>query len=117
MEKGARAMSEPYVLKTIVGINTLSHLNDHQKNIMGRLKGALECFSTNEPEEIVDIVHAVFSGNKIVNPMSPEEEFRKKRAELIGSDLDIVGEFVDPLVEIIAKEHPDVKDWLGDQDA
>jgi hypothetical protein len=46
--------------------------------------------------------------------MSPEEEFRKKRAELIGSDLDIVGEFVDPLVEIIAKEHPDVADWLKD---
>jgi hypothetical protein len=110
-------MSEPYTLKTRVGINTLSHLNDHQKNRMGRIKGALECFSTNDEEEIVDLVHAVFSGKEIVNPLSPEEEFRKKRAELIGSDLDVVGEFVDPLVEIIAKEHPDVADWLGDKDA
>jgi hypothetical protein len=74
-------MSEPYTLKTRVGINTLSHLNDHQKNRMGRIKGALECFSTNDSEEIVDLVYAVFSGKKIVNPRTDSElldEIKKK---------------------------------------
>jgi hypothetical protein len=120
-------MSEPYTLKTRVGINTLSHLNDHQKNRMGRLKGALECFSTNDAEEIIDLVHAVFSGKKIVNPMSPREELemyltdRQEEAKYPSGDdvrIRVIGikQGVKKAIEIIAKEHPDVADWLKDSD-
>lgn len=111
-------MSEPFVLKVRVGINTLSHLNDHQKNRMGRLKGALECFSTNEPEEIVDIVHAVFSGKKIVNPMSPRDELKQWYDGFSAGCISHlnVRESIEKVIEIIAKEHPDVADWLKDSD-
>lgn len=72
-------------------------------------------------KEIEDWVSAIESGKKIVNPMSPKEELKQYYdgmclyIETHAGNLIYPKEYIKRVVKIIAKEHPDVADWLEDK--
>lgn len=102
-------MSEEYTLKSRVGSNTLSNLNDKQLLYKSRITQALNFFSPNE-EQMIDIVHAVYSGKKIVNPLSPREEFYRYYEQLSPNGRrDING-----AIEIFRKEFHGIENWTKD---
>lgn len=108
-------MSEPYELEKAVGYQVLRQLNNRKFEDDERVFEAYRSFSGHaSTDEIRDWLLAVESGKKIVNPLSPREEVR----ELYYSQKNEHGErsLILDLLEIIAKEHPDVADWLGDKD-
>lgn len=127
-------MSEDVVLKKAVGTDTLRYLNSG-KCLALSLLWALgqedsDSFGKYVPsdETVEDWIAALKSGKKIVNPMSPREEleiYYADQEDAIKYPIDMEGRIraiairkgIKKAVEIIAKEHPDVADWLGDQNA
>ncbi|BBN97477.1 hypothetical protein [Sporolactobacillus terrae] len=123
-------MSEDYVLKTEVDNMTLYELNIHfgdGKYKVANIHHAIEKWLEDNLgngypslEQLEDWIAALKSGKKIVNPLSPREKVKwlfdyvakDKTAELYHKQyvLDTLQEFIIQ----IAKEHPDVKDWLKD---
>ncbi|EST11272.1 hypothetical protein [Sporolactobacillus laevolacticus] len=70
-------------------------------------------------DQVQDWIVALKSGKKIVNPMSPREELEQYYDQYCsdtpaGREVRVI---IKETVDIIAKEHPDVADWLGDNDA
>jgi hypothetical protein len=124
-------MSEPYTLPFRLSEAELKDLNAGQSDKDDKLYSPEFRFAifmrNREGVMSLDWIHKVIkacrSGKKIVNPMSPAEELRILRDAYAGPvDVTALGavkgeKLIDNVVEIIAKEHPDVKDWLGDKDA
>jgi hypothetical protein len=116
-----------YVLKKRIDPVVLGILNDGDAVPSSLIKVSIitmeNCkFRMADLDDISDWIAALKSGKKIVNPMSAREELRKmlKDEESEPEDrlwYDGWKKGIIRATEIIAKEHPDVKDWLGDQDA
>ncbi|MCO7127783.1 hypothetical protein NIE88_18720 [Sporolactobacillus shoreicorticis] len=114
-------MSESYVLNEKVAVDTLERLNNTGECTLSEcLYRALGTTPTSDDlDQASDFITALKSGKKIVNPLSAREELKdelKKFYQL--SDMQTgYRKGIHEAVRIIAKEHPDVADWLGDQDA
>jgi hypothetical protein len=115
-------MSEPYYLKCPTNEEALECLNRLSINHIG-LK--VDYHAISGVDEVDDWANAIKSGKKIINPLSPREEFEtmweiaKNNAKpdiVDGSDEKCLA-YADGIYDaakIIAKEHPDVADWLKD---
>jgi hypothetical protein len=124
-------MSEDvYVLKEKVDELVLFNLSKNHGTTTGNLYRAISKYRDVSNidmypslEKVSDWIAALKSGKKIVNPMSPREKIKwlyddvakDKTVEIYHKQyvLDTLQEFIIQ----IAKEHPDVTDWLGDKDA
>ncbi|WP_028982858.1 hypothetical protein [Sporolactobacillus terrae] len=124
-----RAGKDYYMLKDEVRYEVLSNLNATRLedfDLTGRLQRAFcRAYIPESVEQAQDWVRAIYSGKKIVNPMSPREELeqylvdRQEEAKYPSGDdvrIRIIGikQGVKKAIEIIAKEHPDVADWIKD---
>lgn len=113
-------MSKPYTLKKEVGTDTLRCLNSGQPLAISLLwalqQEDSESFGKYVPsdETVEDWIAALKSGKKIVNPLSPKEELRSLYFGIEG--LSDFHSGINQALKIIAKEHPDVKDWLKDNE-
>ncbi|WP_028976459.1 hypothetical protein [Sporolactobacillus terrae] len=112
---------ETYVLKNWKSEKVLEKLNSIS-GYAGFKCAIEEIHQVNGKEDVIDMANACWSHKRIVNPMSPKEELRLLRDAYAGPvDITNLGaakgeELIDSVVEIIAREHPDVKDWLKDGD-
>lgn len=115
-------MSEPYVLKKAENFSVVQELNDVVRNgyegiAINRAMGAWTQENPGQGfpklDQIEDWITALKSGKKIINPMSPREELK----HYYESECGYVQYGVNKAIEIIAKEHPDVANWLKDGDA
>ncbi|MCO7177038.1 hypothetical protein ACFP7A_01325 [Sporolactobacillus kofuensis] len=122
-------MSEDvYRLKNKVSCDALAELNDRDKwtdidakvDMVDNLYRAID---TSDGERITidqieNWIAALQSGKKIVNPMSPREEMEKAYKSFgTKSDVGVATRTGILLaIEIIAKEYPDVADWLKESD-
>ncbi|WP_028983307.1 hypothetical protein [Sporolactobacillus terrae] len=113
-------MSEQYVLKTSVSENQLRALNEAYGT--WAIKSAIEKDKDYPTfEEVADWLAAKRSGKKIVNPMSPRDGLKSvyekyKQSDTSDSYYQGMARGIRNAVEIIAKEHPDVADWLEEGD-
>lgn len=117
-------MSEDvYVLKELISFDALRSLNHSRdkSKIVENLWHAIGNLDKGWPQfdQVEDMIAALKSGKKIVNPMSPREElekFRETPVDVVSPEPISFNDIIDTVIEIIAKEHPDVKDWLKDGD-
>jgi hypothetical protein len=108
-------MSEDvYVLKYKLPHEILDYLNDHPGKA-GLSKVLRDVVTFKGKDEVLDMVNACWSGKKIVNPMTPREELKKLMDTSYWTEDFVAG--VQRAVEVIAKEYPDVADWLKDGDS
>lgn len=118
-------MNEPYILPFRLSEAELKDLNveqnDKNNNLSPEYRFARFMKNRNSVtalDWIDEVIKACRSGKKIVNPMSPREEL-KKAHDYYSSDIAISAfdggraAGIELAVEIIAREHPDVKDWLN----
>nr|DAL87902.1 MAG TPA: hypothetical protein [Caudoviricetes sp.] len=122
-------MSEPYTLKKAVNDEALKILNSDWSPAVKISTVFRVADHPETEEEAKDRVTAIFSGKEIVNPLSPREELKReidyaiKKKEMSIPDTNIYGYFnglivgLNQATEIIAKKHPDVKDWLKEGEA
>ncbi|UAK17581.1 hypothetical protein [Sporolactobacillus terrae] len=120
-------MSEDvYVLKRKLNSIDLQKLNKNPYESNTRKIFAVLNVAGNidriEISQVEDWIAALKSGKKIVNPLSPKEEFRRSLGHLCGLANSVGGEYLQlkneilEVVRIIAKEHPDVGEWLKEDD-
>jgi hypothetical protein len=124
-------MSEPYVLKRKVGKYALECLNgdlneDGKSPSVYRLYLAMSHVIGKgiTLDDLKDWIAALESDRGIVDPMTPEEELRDLYDEHFAKMVPYGGanqsngiEYgIRTAVEIISKEHPDVADWLKEDD-
>lgn len=108
-------MSEDvYVLNKKVSKPVLYNLNQ-KKSIETALT---HNYQKEDFNQIEDWIAALKSGKKIVNPMSPKEELKLKYRDIESDEFNFVNPktIIEDVVEIIAKEYPDVKGWIKDDD-
>lgn len=113
-------MSEEYVLPLKASKNELSRLNDlTEDDELCSPEWRFAYFmrdrsSVTSLDWIKQIIKACESGKKIVNPMSPREELKNELKKFYQlSDLQTgYRNGIHEAVRIIAKEHPDVAQWL-----
>jgi hypothetical protein len=108
-------MSEPYVLNKRVTEETLERLNNTGDYTLSQcLYRALGTANASDDlNQASDFISALKSGKKIVNPLSPREELRKVY-ERHNDYVPGTQAGIEIAIKIIAKEHPDVVDWLKD---
>lgn len=128
-------MSEDvYVLTHKASVEQLDNLNKTEfwdepedyddSNLISNLYSTIECDVTPYGmSQVCDWIAALKSGKKIVNPMSPREELKQYYDGMCFSVESRSGnpfypkQLIECVVEIIAKEHPDVSGWLKDGDS
>jgi hypothetical protein len=108
-------MSEPYTLKKPVNSIVLKALNDDNKFSYNLASAINRSEYFPDDEQFDDWISAMKSGKKIVNPLSPRKELNKfvekiKNSSMMNKIPTL--DFIDQAIQIIAKEHPDVADWL-----
>jgi hypothetical protein len=115
-----RMNGDVYVLKNKVHSTVLSSLNGYGNDSnAGKLASALADTWPSD-NDLDDWIAALKSGKKIVMQMSPREELLQLYNEYLAKRVPCSEEsFVNGMkcgikdaVKIIAKEHPDVADWL-----
>lgn len=123
-------MSEPYTLKKAVDKDVLNKLNNVERTYMTKTRRIFSSLNVSgdideiKIEQLEDWCAAVKSGKKIVNPMPPREIFQKNYYSTVddiktnpddeGSKAFKAG--MDCAYECFVKEHPDVADWLKEDD-
>jgi hypothetical protein len=111
-------MSE-YMLKDAVPDEVLRKLNVNFGPTAQNIFLAVDEFNAYpDMDELEDWIAAIKSGKNIVNPLSPRKELRMYLEDILhGKKHGITRyEIAFQTAEIIAKEHPDVKDWLEQDD-
>jgi hypothetical protein len=107
--------------KKVVGL--LNGVSEEYGPVVAMMN-AIEESTTENLDELQDWLDALKSGKKIVNPISPREELKKEYDAIMHEiSLNKVGYYdgkkngIEAAIEIIAKDHPDVADWLKDGDS
>lgn len=113
---------QQYVLKKTINDSALEMLNKRINTRSHRLYWAINKLIDDEypsDTQLDDLIAALKSGKKIVNPMSPPEKVKYLCDEVKTTEMYNGQYVVDTIKELIiqiSKVHPDVADWLKEDD-
>lgn len=121
--EGGKSDEDVYVLKEVEDNTVLAMLNSKRAEV-SKLYAALAERENGLPHKldiVDDWITALKSGKKIVNPLSPRDGLKSvyekyKQSDTSDSYYQGMARGIRDAVEIIAEEHPDVKDWLEEGD-